>query len=132
MANPEALNIMLLSGDYSKIQAAAMLTVMGASYDKPVKIFVSMEALPAFHKDPAIAGTISQGPVAQKIVESGADSFIDLFRQAKEFGQVTIYACSLVMDLYHWQTDDLVDIVDTTLGIAGFLSAVEGEPTYTM
>jgi hypothetical protein len=30
-----------------------------------------MEALSAFHQDPAIAGAIAQGPIARKIVEAG-------------------------------------------------------------
>ncbi|OLZ10676.1 DsrE family protein [Sulfobacillus thermosulfidooxidans] len=131
MADPQAVNIMLLSGDYAKLQAAAMLTAVAASYGKPVKIFVSMEALPAFHKDPAIASQITKGPVARTIIETGGDSFIDLFRQAKDFGEVILYACGLVMDVYHWKLDDLVDIFDETLGVAGFLAKVEGEATYT-
>jgi peroxiredoxin family protein len=132
MANPEALNIMVLANDYSKVHAAAMLTAVAATYGTPIRIFVSMEALPAFHKDLSIASAISQGPVAHKIMESGGQNFIELFRQAKELGDVTIYACSMVMDLYHWTLDDLVDVFDHTLGVAGFLSMVEGEPTFTM
>ena len=131
MADSQGMNIMLLSGDYAKLHAAAMLTVVAASYGKPVKIFVSMEALPAFHKDPATSSQISKGPVAQAIVEAGGDSFMDLFRQAKDFGDVTLYACGMVMDIYHWKLDDLADIFDDTLGVAGFLAKVEAEDTYT-
>ena len=132
MPNPQAINMMLLSNDYAKIQAVAMLTAVGASYGKSIKIFVSMEALPAFHKDAAIASTIAKGPVARKIMESGGATFLDLFRQGKELGEVKIYACSLVMDLYHWSLDDMVDIFDETLGVAAFLGMVEGEATFTM
>ncbi len=133
MPNPQAINMMLLSNDYAKIQAVAMLTAVGSSYGKSIKIFVSMEALPAFHKDAAIASTIAKGPVARKIVESGgATSFLDLFRQGKELGDVKVYACSMVMDLYHWSLDDMVDIFDDTLGVAAFLGMVEGETTFPM
>lgn len=133
MPNPEAINMMVLSNDYAKIHAAAMLTAVAATYGKPIKIFVSMEALPAFHKDPAVSGTVAQGSVARKIIETGgAASFLDLFRQGKELGDVTLYACSMVLDLYHWTLDDLVDIFDNTLGVAGFLAMVEGETTFTL
>jgi peroxiredoxin family protein len=127
-----ALNIMVLANDYSKVHAAAMLTAVASTYGMPIRIFVSMEALSAFHKDPAIANAIAQGPVAHKIMEAGGHDFLELFRQAKELGDVTIYACSMVMDLYHWTLDDLADVFDQTLGVAGFLSMVEGEPTFTL
>ncbi len=132
MADPQAINIMLLSGDYAKIQAAAMLTTVAASYGKPVRVFVSMEALPAFHRDPEIASSITQGSVARTLVQQGVESYLELFRQSKELGPVTLYACSLVMDVYHWTLGDLVDLFDDTLGVAGFLAKVEGESTYTL
>ncbi len=132
MANPDAVNIMVLANDYSKIHAAAMLTAVAATYGKPIRIFVSMEALAAFHQNPAISSTIAQGPVAHKIMAVGGSTFIDLFRQAKELGDVTLYACSMVMDLYHWTLSDMVDIFDETLGVAGFLAMVEGETTFTL
>ena len=132
MSNPEAVNIMVLANDYSKIHAAAMLAAVAATYGKPIRLFVSMEALSAFHHDPAIAGAIAQGPVAHKIMAAGGSTFIDLLRQAKDLGDVTLYACSMVMDLYHWTLADLVDIFDATLGVAGFLAMVEGESTLTL
>ncbi len=132
MADSQAINIMVLSGDYAKIQAAAMLTTVAASYGNAVRIFVSMEALPAFHRDPEIAGSIVQGPVARTLIQQGGESFLELFRQSKDLGDVTLYACSLVMDVYHWTLSDLVDLFDDTLGVAGFLAKVEGETTYTL
>lgn len=131
MPDSETMNIMLLTDDYSKLYAAAMLTAVAATFGKSIRIFVSMEALPAFHKDPNISRPITTGRVAQKIIETNGQSFIDLLRQGKEFGSVTLYACSMVMDLYHWTLDDLVDIFDETLGVSGFLSMVEGEATFT-
>jgi peroxiredoxin family protein len=132
MADPQAINIMLLSGDYAKIHAAAMLTTVAASYGKPVRVFVSMEALPAFHRDPAISDSITRGPVARTLIQQGGDSFLELFRQSKELGEVKLYACSLVMDVYHWSLSDMADLFDDTLGVAGFLAQVEGESTYTL
>lgn len=133
MPNSDSINMMVLSNDYAKIHAASMLTAVGATYGKPIKVFISMEALPAFHKDPAVFAKVSQGQVARKIIETeGTTSFLDLFRQGKEFGDVTIYACSMVMDLYHWTLNDMVDIFDGTLGVSGFLAMVEGETTFTL
>ncbi|HBQ94342.1 MAG TPA: hypothetical protein DD856_04165 [Sulfobacillus sp.] len=126
------MNLMLVSGEYGKLQMAAMFAAIAASYGNAVRIFVSMEALPAFHRDPEIAGSIVQGPVARTLIQQGGASFLELFRQSKDLGDVTLYACSLVMDVYHWTLSDLVDLFDDTLGVAGFLAKVEGETTYTL
>lgn len=128
---PESLNMMLLSNDYSKIYAAAMLSMVASSFGTEVNVFVSMEALPGFHKDPAIASAISKGPTAKTIAESNPDGYLGLFRQAKELGGVTLYACGLVMDINKWTLSDLEDVFDDTMGIAGFLGKVQGQPAYT-
>ncbi|AUW95342.1 MAG: hypothetical protein C7B44_08960 [Sulfobacillus thermosulfidooxidans] len=126
------MNLMVLSGEYSRLHAAAMLSVVASSYGKPVNVFVSMEALPAFHKDPNIAGSaLVKGPVAQKIAASGGQDFIELFQQAKDFGEVKLYACGLVMDLYHWTLGEMHPVFDEVMGVAGFLAKAEGQPTLT-
>lgn len=132
MAGAKSMNLMLVSGEYGKLQMAAMFAAIAASYGNAVRIFVSMEALPAFHRDPEIAGSIVQGPVARTLIQQGGASFLELFRQSKDLGDVTLYACSLVMDVYHGTLSDLVDLFDDTLGVAGFLAKVEGETTYTL
>ncbi len=115
------MNLILLSGDYAKIHAAAMLAVVAASLDMPVNVFVSMEALPAFHGDPAIRATVGMGQVGHKLKDSGGDDYLGLLDQAKSFGTVTVYACSLVADLYGWTLEDLVPTFDDMMGVAGFL-----------
>jgi peroxiredoxin family protein len=128
----ETMNLMLISGEYSRLHAAAMLSAVASSYGKTVNIFVSMEALPAFHRDPQISeASLIKGPVAKKIGETGGQNFIELFQQAKDFGEVTIYACGLVMDVYHWTLADLNPIFDEVMGVAGFLAKAEGQPTFT-
>ncbi|CAB1128020.1 Peroxiredoxin family protein [Candidatus Hydrogenisulfobacillus filiaventi] len=126
--NTEALNILMLSGEFSKLEAAALVSMMSASYGKTVRIFVSMDALPAFHKDPQVAAQVQMSPVATRIKEK-SDDYLTLLRQAKEMGDVHIYACSLVMDLYGWKLDDFQEgIFDDALGVAGFLAQSEGQP----
>jgi len=119
-----SLNLMLLSGDYAKIHAAAMITMVAASLGQPVNIFVSMEAMPAFHKDESVRAQIPKGPMARLIVESQNQDYLDILSQAKEFGDVKIYACGLVMDLTHWTLNDLAPIFDDTLGLTAFMGQV--------
>lgn len=121
------LNLMILSGDYSKIHAAAMVTMVAGSLGQTVDIFVSMEALPAFHQDPTVRGTIVKGPVAQEIIAKAHGDYLELLEQAKEMGEVHLYACSLVADVKEWSLTDLSPLFDDMMGVTGFLGkAAEG------
>ncbi len=121
------LNLMVLSGDYSKIHAAAMVSMVAGSLGQTVDIFVSMEALPAFHRDKAVRDTIAMGPVARNVVEKANGNYLELFEQAKEIGEVHLYACGLVADVKEWSMDDLSPLFDDMMGVTGFLGkASEG------
>ncbi|NMP21899.1 hypothetical protein HIJ39_05975 [Sulfobacillus sp. DSM 109850] len=121
------MNLMVLSGDYSKIHAAAMVTMVAGSLGQTVDIFVSMEALPAFHKDPAVRETIAKGPVAKDVIEKAHGDYLELFEQAKDMGDVHLYACSLVADVKEWSLADLSPLFDDMMGVTGFLGkASEG------
>lgn len=121
------LNLMILSGDYSKIHAAAMVTMVAGSLGQTVDIFVSMEALPAFHQDPMVRDMIVKGPVAQEIIAKAHGDYLELLEQAKEMGDVHLYACSLVADVKEWSLTDLSPLFDDMMGVTGFLGkAAEG------
>lgn len=120
-----SLNLMLLSGDYAKIHAAAMVALVAASLGQTVNIFVSMEALPAFHASEEERQTITRGPVGQEIAKTAKPDYIGLLTEAKEMGEVRVYACSLVADIKHWELSDLVPVFDDMMGIAGFLGQVQ-------
>ncbi|MCY0897870.1 MAG: hypothetical protein OWU33_02875 [Firmicutes bacterium] len=127
----EPLNVMLLSGDYAKIHAAAMVTLVASSLGRPVNIFVSMDALAGFHQSSQERASLVKSPVAQAITETGGADYIELFQQAKDVGDVHLYACSLVADLKKWELGDLLPVFDDMMGIAGFLGKVESGTTLT-
>ena len=127
----ESLNLMLLSGDYAKIHAAAMVTLVAGSLGQTVNVFVSMEALAAFHNDPGEREVIVKGPVGQQIAETASHDYLSIFAEAKEVGDVHIYACSLVADLKRWDLSHLAPIFDDMMGIAGFLGKVSGGSSLT-
>ncbi len=126
-----SLNLMLLSGDYAKLHAAAMVSLVAGSLDQRVNIFVSMEALPGFHQDPQIRSTMVKGPIAQAIVDTAQPDYLALFSQAKDLGDVRLYACSLVADIKKWNLTDLSELFDDMIGITGFLGMVEGGTSLT-
>ncbi len=127
----DSLNLMLLSGDYAKIHAAAMVALVASSLGQPVNVFVSMEALPAFHQDLGEREAIGKGPIGQIIAETASPDYVGLFSEAKDMGDVHLYACSLVADLKHWELAHLVPIFDDMMGIAGFLGKVSGGTSLT-
>jgi peroxiredoxin family protein len=116
-----SLNLMLLSGDYAKLHAASMVTLVAASLGQTVNIFVSMEALPGFHADAREREALTKGPVARQIAETASVDYLGLFEQAKDIGDVHLYACSLVADLKDWGLEDLSPLFDDMMGVAGFL-----------
>jgi peroxiredoxin family protein len=48
--------------------------------------------------------------------------FTEQLAQAKELGPLSVYACSMAMDVMGTELDDYVDVFDEELGVAGFLS----------
>lgn len=126
------MNIIVLSGDYAKIHAAAMLAMVAGSLDMPVNLFVSMEALPAFHADPAIRASVSKGQVGRKLEASGGEDYLGILSQSKTFGNVSVYACSLVADLYGWTLADLAPVFDEMMGISGFLGKASSGTTIAL
>jgi peroxiredoxin family protein len=118
------LNLIVLSGDYAKIHAAAMVTMVAGSLGQRVNIFVSMEAMTGFHRDDAVRSRLGRGPIGDLIVKSGGRDYREILEQAKEFGEVKIYACSLVLDLTGWTLPDLLPLFDDTMGLTAFLSMV--------
>lgn len=126
-----SLNLMLLSGDYAKLHAAATVTVVAASLGQTVNVFVSMESLPGFHAEPGQRAVIARGPVGEEIAERLNLDYLGLFAQAKEVGEVHLYACSLVADLKGWDLADLSPLFDDMMGVAGFLGKADGGTSLT-
>ena len=48
--------------------------------------------------------------------------FVDQLRDAKELGPISVYACTMAMELMGRSLDDYVDVFDDELGVAGFLN----------
>jgi peroxiredoxin family protein len=103
-----------------------MIGSIAASSDTPVEVFVTMNGLMAFEKERVEGGDFDvAGPVGQAMLSSEGDEmplFTEQLAQAKEIGPMSIYACSLAMDLMDTELDDYVNVFDEKLGVAGFLS----------
>jgi peroxiredoxin family protein len=131
MADP--LYILLCSGDHEKLQMAAMMASVGAVSERPVEVFVSMDAILAFAKDTPDDKRYHGGAFSKLLKEKRAPDAITLFRQGKELGDLKMWACSMALDVKGWETDRLVeDLFDGSLGLTKFLSDAESGQFVTL
>jgi peroxiredoxin family protein len=121
------LYILLSSGEHEKLQMAAMMASVGAVSERPVEVFVSMNALLAFGREANEDARYRGGEFSRLLKEKRAPDALDLLRQGRELGELKMWACSLALDLLGWDTDALADrLFDGPLGLTRFLSDAEG------
>ncbi|HUZ73044.1 MAG TPA: hypothetical protein VMU87_08655 [Stellaceae bacterium] len=127
------LFILLCSGEHEKVQMAAMIASIGAVSERPVEVFVSMNAILVFAADLPAEERYCGGAFSRLLKEKKAPDAIDLFRQAKALGDLKMWACSLALDLQDREMDDLADgVFDGALGLTKFLSDAESGQLVTL
>lgn len=120
------LYILVCSGEHEKLQMAAMLASVGAVSERPVELFVSMNAILAFTKNTSPDQRYPGGAFSQLMKEKRAPDLLMLLRQGKEFGDLKIWACSMALDVAGVEMDHLVEgLFDGPLGLTKFLSDAE-------
>jgi peroxiredoxin family protein len=134
MMSDEAFSVVLFAGTDDKIQAAATLTVGAAVMGRPVQVFLQYWGLDAFRadritKDHGVA--TEAGPDgAAAVAAQHPTHWSELFRQAKELGDVQIHACADSMEMLHITVDDLDPLVDGVWGVASFFAVADGPVTF--
>ncbi len=122
----EKLAIVLASGELEKIQAASIIASVASTLGNEVTVFATMDGLMAFRKDIVekkawkTAGDLGKG-----MLEANVPLFIDTLKQAKEVGNLKLYACGMIMDMLKMKIDEFVDIFDDVVGVSAFLGMVE-------
>ncbi|MET1124872.1 MAG: DsrE/DsrF/DrsH-like family protein [Archaeoglobaceae archaeon] len=118
------LAIVLASGELEKVQAASIIASTAATLGE-VMLFATMDGLMAFKKDVVENKAWKAGELGKGMLEANAPLFIDILRQAKEMGNLKIYACGMIMDMLKLKLDDFVDVFDDVIGVTKFLSMIE-------
>ena len=127
------LFILLCSGEHEKIQMAAMTASIAAVSERPVTVFVSMNALAAFEKGLEGAQRYKGGKFSQLMIDKKAPDALDLLGQGKALGELRIHACSMALDIQGWTLDNLADdLFDGELGLTRFLSDAEAGDLVSM
>ncbi len=120
------LYILLCSGEHEKVQMAAMMASVAAVSERPVEVFISMNALLAFAKGASADQRYHGGAYSKLLKEKKAPDPMILFQQGKELGDLKLWACSMALDVQGWELDHLEDdMFDGPLGLTKFLSDAE-------
>jgi peroxiredoxin family protein len=128
------LSLVMFSGTDDKLNAAAVLTAGAAAMGREVNVFLQYWALDAFRADRVLKdhGVAPEaGPEGAELMQRhGGLHWSEIFRQAKDIGDVKIHACSLSMEMFGIQVEDLDPLVDGQEGVASFFLDVDGPVTF--
>jgi peroxiredoxin family protein len=128
------LYILLASGEHEKIQLAAMMASVAAVSDRPVEVFVSMDALAVFQRHLEPDQRYRGGALHDVFMTSKVPDAIELFANGRMLGELKMWACALILDLNHWDVEtDLVEgLFDGPAGLTVFLAAAEAGQLVTI
>ncbi len=133
----DRMSIIVFSGTVDKLMAASILTTGGAAMGMEVEVFLTFWGLDAFRKDGYKTNMrVSKdfedyAPVMmEQMMVKKVPSWMENFKNAKEIGDVHVYACSMTLELFDKKLEDLEPIVDDVTGVATFVErAKEGKIT---
>ncbi|MBW9141754.1 MAG: DsrE/DsrF/DrsH-like family protein [Candidatus Aramenus sp.] len=130
------LSIIVFSGTIDKLMPVGILASGAAAAGYEVNLFFTFWGLNAITKRamqgmPQIDKNYEQmGPMMmQKMQEMKFPMWHQLVEQAKEVGEVKVYACSTTMEFFGIKKEDLAPFVDEVVGVATFLDRATGGMT---
>lgn len=127
------LYILLCSGEHEKVQMAAMIASVAAVSERPVEVFVSMNAMLAFARNASADQRYRGGAFSKLLREKKAPDPITLFQQGKELGDLKLWACSMALDVQGWEIDRLEEgLFEGALGLTKFLADAESGQFVTL
>jgi peroxiredoxin family protein len=122
------MSLVVFSGTADKLTAVATLATGAAAMGMEVELFLTFWGLEAFRKGarerpPRITAEFADyGPVMMELMQAKhVPHWLDTIRNAREIGDVKLYACSATMELFGMKLDDLEDVVDEVTGVATFV-----------
>lgn len=124
--------IFLHSGSYDRVYQALSITNVVLATGGEVHLFFSYGALKRLVKGNTDSVAIAGEPVffkedIEKNLERGTlDSISEMIETAKRFGRLKIYACTGSMAVLNIARNELIDSVDSSMGLVGFLELVKG------
>lgn len=124
----ERMSLVVFSGTADKLTAVATLATGGAAMGMEVELFFTFWGLETIRvgaktRPPRITAEFADyGPAMQEMMQvKQVPHWLDMLRDARDVGEVKIYACSATMELFNMKLEDLEDIVDEVTGVATFV-----------
>ncbi len=122
------LCIFLHSGSYDRVYQAVSITNVTLAMGGEVHIFFSYGALKRLVKgrtDELQADEPFREEIEKNIKRGTIDSISEMLATAKRFGRLNIYACTASMAVLNIARDELVELVDCSMGLVSFLDLVK-------
>ena len=122
------LCIFLHSGSYDRVYQAVSITNVTLAMGGEVHIFFSYGALKRLVKgrtDELQADEPFREEIEKNIKRGTIDSISEMLATAKRFGRLNIYACTASMEVLNIARDELVELVDCSMGLVSFLDLVK-------
>lgn len=123
--------IFLHSGSFDRVYQAVSITNIILASSGEVHIFLSYGALKRFVKGnvdkPVIEGEFApfKEEFDKNLKRGNIDTISEILKTAKMFGRLKIYACTASMAILNIALDELVDDVDSCIGLVEFMNLVE-------
>lgn len=114
------MTFVLVSGMREHLQMAGMAASVSAVSGNEVTVFLSMNALPYFVRG-ATGEAPAEGRMGVLLEQKRAPPFKQLFQQAVELGDAKIYPCSMAMDVFGLNAEDLEPYLQPAMGLTKFL-----------
>ena len=134
MEDEGTVSLALFSGTDDKLQASAVLTVGAAAMGRKVNVFLQYWALDAFRADRVLKDHGVSPEAGEEglraMQDQGKPHWSELYRQAKDIGEVRIYACADSLEMFGITKDDLDPMVDGVWGVASFFAEANGPVTF--
>jgi len=122
------MSLVVFSGTADKLTAVATLATGAAAMGMEVELFLTFWGLEAFRtgakeRPPRITAEFEDyGPVMMELMQvKRVPHWLDTIRDARDIGNVKVFACSATMELFDIKLDDLEDVVDEVTGVATFI-----------
>lgn len=134
--NKKKLSLIVFSGQLDKLMPVGILASGAAAAGYEVNVFFTFWGLNAIRQDMlqknmVISKEFEQyGPMMmQQMQKMNFPPWYQLLEQAKEVGEVKVFACSTTMEFFGIKKDNLANFVDDIVGVATFLDRAEGGTT---
>lgn len=127
------LSLLLFSGTDDKLSSAALLTAGAAAMGRKVHIMLQYWAIDSFRKGGTLKDhgvAVEAGPEGEKLfrrsVQPGTH-WSEILDQARQIGEVEIFACAASMEMLGLTQEDLDPIVGGIEGVATFIGQADGQ-----